>query len=121
MRPLWLQRPVDGIGKDVLVMVGLILVAMGGVAWFSLWDAGYLGSYWERWERGGDIKCFDAQGRVTTSGQQTCFVLTQRGLQARERLTDECKAKGQDEDQCRELATGLMASHLTTRSHGGKE
>jgi hypothetical protein len=111
------QRSFDGIGKDVLVMVGLIVVAMGGVAWFSLWDAGYLGSYWERWERGGDIKCFDVHGRATTSSQQTCFVLTQRGLHARERLTEECKGKGQDEDQCRELATGLMASDLTTRSH----
>ena len=120
MRPLW-QRTLDGIGKEVLVMVALILVAMGGVAWFSMWDAGYLGSYWERWERGGDIKCYDAQGQVTTSGQQGCFVLTQRGLHARERLTEECKAKGQDENQCRELATSLMAAGLTMRSQQGNK
>ena len=53
---------VDSTGNEVFVMVVLVLVAIVGVGWFSLWDAGYLGSYWERRDRGGDIKCFDTQG-----------------------------------------------------------
>ena len=111
------ETKVEPIRRDLVVMVGILLVSIGGVAWFSLWDAGYLGSYWERWDRGEGMKCFDAQGRVTVSGQQPCFVLTQRGLNARERMTEECKAKGQDEENCRELAVNQLASSLPSGSH----
>ena len=108
---------VASTGNEVFVMVVLVLVAIVGVGWFSLWDAGYLGSYWERWDRGGDIKCFDTQGHFTTSGKQTCFVLTQRGLNARERLTEECKEKGEDSETCLEQALKQLTSSLPSTSH----
>ena len=47
-------------------MVGLVFLTISAIVWFNIWDAGYLGSYWERWEGKGDIKCFDAQGHITT-------------------------------------------------------
>ena len=105
-------RTVDAIGNELLVMVTMVFVAIVGVGGFSLWDAGYLGSYWERWQGAAGIKCFDAEGRVTASGQETCFVLTQRGLNARERLTEDCKMEGQDEDKCRDLAVKQLTSSL---------
>ena len=105
------------IKKDIVLMVAIVLVCIAAVGWFSLWDTGYLGSYWERWDRGGDIKCFDAQGQVTTSSQQPCFVLTQRGINARERLTEACEAKGQDPEACLDLAVKQLTSHLSATSY----
>lgn len=103
--------------KDVWPIAALVVVAIVGVGWFSLWDAGYLGGYWERWERDGDIKCFDAQGQFTASGQQPCFVLTQRGLNARERLSETCIEGGEDSETCLERALQHLAAFLPSEPH----
>ena len=98
--------------EGLVMVILLLLVPLTAIIAFNFWEEGYLGSYWERWERNGDIKCYDQQGRVTSSSQETCFVLTLRGIKARERLTEACKATGGIAERCLQRAVDELTSHL---------
>lgn len=63
------------------------------------------------------MTCFDTQRQITRSGQQACYVQTLRGIKARERLTEACKAHGQAAETCLKLAVKQLTAHLPTKSH----
>jgi hypothetical protein len=106
-------KETESMASKELVMVILsVLIPLTALVAFNFWEEGYLGSYWERWERPGDIKCYDQHGRLTSSSQETCFVLTLRGIKARERLTEACKAKGGIAGRCLQGAVDELTSHL---------
>ena len=113
MKLSWPNMKRDATQKEVLFMVAIFVASVAGVLWFSLWDDGYLGSYWERWDRDGDIMCFDIQGRKTRSSLAECYVLTHRGLKARERWADDCKSKGETDAVCDSRAVIYMTRQLS--------
>src|SRR5215212_2400462 len=100
--------------KELLMVILSLLVPLTVMVAFNFWEEGYLGSYWERWESKGDIKCYDQQGRVTSSNQENCYVLTLRGIKARERLTEACKANGESAEKCLQRAVDVLTSHLSS-------
>jgi hypothetical protein len=100
--------------RQFMMIIASILIPLTVMVIFILWEDGYLGSYWERWERKGDIKCYAKEGRVTSSSQDVCYVLTLRGIKARERLTEACKAKGKMAESCLQFAVDELTSHLSS-------
>jgi hypothetical protein len=109
----WRKIQTDGTQKHILIIVAIFVVSISGVLWFSLWDDGYLGWHWERWDRNGDILCFDIQGRKTRSSLGDCYVLSHRGLKARERWADDCKSKGETATVCDQRAVVYMTRQLS--------
>src|SRR5829696_7686836 len=100
--------------KELVMVILSLLVPLTVMVAFNFWEEGYLGSYWERWERNGNIKCYDQQGRVTSSSQEVCYVLTLRDIKARERLTEACKANGELAERCLQRAVHELTSHLSS-------
>jgi hypothetical protein len=106
------ERNKRGPGREYMIIIASILIPLTAMTAFNFWEEGYLGSYWQRWELSGNIKCYDKQGRVTSSSQEVCYVLTLRGIKARERLTEACKAKGEKAGKCLQMAVNEVTSHL---------
>ena len=113
MKLSWRDIKTDAIQREVLFIFAIFVASIAGVLCFSLWDDGYLGSYWERWTRDGDIMCFDIQGQKTRSSLGECYVLTHRGLKARERWADDCKSKGETATVCDQRAIIYMTRQLS--------
>jgi hypothetical protein len=98
--------------RGVLTVLGVLSIIPLIV---YLWDEGYLGSHWKRYDSTNDPKvkafrCLDEKGDVMDDSEPPCFVLTVRGRKAMARHQKACEEKGGTQEACYEEAwTWLMS------------
>jgi hypothetical protein len=91
-----------GLLKVLSAIVGptVLVLCLG-----YLWDEGYLGFYWDRYDSIYDPKlnvtrCIDDNGELSQALSPPCAVVNSRGMKARERWAKRCEESGRDSESC---------------------
>lgn len=96
------MKTVATLLKLLSVFVGLPIILFG-IGY--LWDEGYLGFYWDRYDSLYDPKlkvhrCIGDNGELSEDMEPPCLVLTLRGQRAQERRAKQCEEAGGDREGC---------------------
>lgn len=88
----------------------LLVVLIGGY----LWDEGYVGFYWQRYDSLYDpklnvVRCLDEHGELANF-EPPCVVMTERGRKAMERYEVTCEESGGKHDECSRKAYEWLLS-----------
>lgn len=91
-----------GLAKVLFVLIGVPLIAVGVV---YIYEEGYLGFYWERYESIYDpqlktYRCIDENGELAETLEYPCLVVTQQGQKAQARLAKNCEIGGGEPEKC---------------------
>lgn len=108
---------LSGIWK---LLFPIFFLPVGVLGASYLWDNGYLGSYWKRYNTLYDprlhaVRCLDENGELTDEIVPPCFVMTLRGMKAMDRYKSNCMDNGGKQEDCTSKAYDWLISKRPSR------